>query len=267
MDCGKVLGLDFATSVAVFGPGPSSFLSRLNADHPDLGSEPFASFFADAEQTARCAAFCVDKSLRFPLFALSSAFPRSHPSFFSAVRLLDRRGREDARSRKSAVRPDFDSLASDPLASSPDLPSSFERFKGEADGRSRWEAMESDFRSVGCSSMAAAAALIASEFSIGDLGLRSLSIRRAFLILGRGLGAWDSGRRLFPVAVPACSVSLPGWASASIEASESAMMGHPLFDHHVVLSFSETPDPPISLSEDIVILGERDGRFHFLDSD
>jgi hypothetical protein len=45
------------------------------------------------------------------------------------------------------------------------------------------------------------------------------------------------------------------------------MMGHPLFDHHVVLAFVEDRDPPVSLYEGIVILGERDGLFHFLDSD
>jgi len=267
MDSGKVLGLDFSTAVRVFGLGPASFLSHLNPDHPDLNAESFVDYLDRASQTARCASFCVDESLSLPLESLSSAFPRSHPSFFSSARLLDRRGREEFRSRKSYAWIDFGSLKSDPLVRSPDLPSSFERFKGEVPVGSDWRAMESDFRSVGCFSMADAAAFASSEFSKDALGLRPLSMRRAFLILGRKLGVWDSGRPWFPIAVPACSVSLPEWAKYAIEASESAMAGHPLFDHHIVLAFAESQETPASLSEGIVVLGERDGRFHFLDSD
>jgi hypothetical protein len=267
MDSGTVLGLDFSTAVAVFGHGPASFLSRLNARHPDLGVEPFASFFASIEQTARCVSFCVDNGLSYPLGVVSSAFPKSHPSFFAAARLLDGAARRTARAAKRPLWLDFRSLASDPMAASPDLPDSFERFRGCSDDGRRWDSMERDFRAVGCESMAAAAALVSSEFSEVPLGLRPLSIRRAFLILGKRLGLWGSGRAPFPVVVPACSVSLPEWAGASMEASDSAMMGHPIFDHHVVLAFAEASDPPASLAEGIVVLGERDGVFHFLFSD
>ncbi len=267
MDSGLLFGLDIATADAVFGAGPASFLSRLEAGHPDLLREPFRSMFFRATQIAKCACFCVENCLSFPLEALKSSFPRSHPFFFSAVRLLEASGREDFRRRKSFISLDFDSLASDPFASSPDLPDSFGRFRAVSDGGSEWKSMESDFRSAGCSLMAERAVLMASEFSEGEFGLRPLSMRRAFLVLGRKAGLWGSARRLFPVAVPAVSLPLPGWAEDVVRASESSMSGFPMFDHHIVLFFSETPEPQFLPPSGLVILGERDGRFHFLESD
>lgn len=127
--------------------------------------------------------------------------------------------------------------------------------------------MESDFLSIGCKAMAESARAEACEFSKDEIGVVKLNIRRAFLMLGKSLGVFSSDRTFHPVAIPAHSVSLPDWAIRSIEASEKARGGHPMFDHHVVLSFLERPEFPNSLVSGIVILGERDGEFHFVDSD
>ena len=261
------MGLDSDRLSLLFGDSASRFLERLNQSHPDILREPFFSFFEELRQTAVCASFCFEKNLDAPLGSIVSCAPKGHHAFFSACRLLDDAGRDEARRNKVPFWFDFQRLRMDPLLSSPDMPSSFDRFKSTSEGGGRWMEMEADFLSVGCGVMAAAARAEAREFSKDEFGAVKLNIRRAFLILGRRLNAFSLGEILHPVAVPAHSVSLPEWARKSIEISDKAMGGHPMFDHHVVLSFSGRPSFPESLESGIVVLGERDGQFHFVDSD
>lgn len=257
----------FVSSREAFGFRASSFLSRLNLDHPDLRREPFASFLDEVVQTATCASFCLEKGLVHPLRTVCSAAPRSHALFFAACRLLDPDGRRGERCRKISFWLDFKGLKDDPLSLSPDLPDSFDRFGSSSSDGGAWSSMESSFRSAGCLAMAAAARESAAEYVRDELGLARLSMRRAALILGKRLGIWSSSRTLHPVAVPSHMVRLPPSASESIRHSETGLSGHPLFDHHVVISFSEMASVPESLEGGFVVLGERDGVFHFLHSD
>lgn len=257
----------FCFSSGVFGFRASSFLSRLNLDHPDLRREPFASFLDEAVQTARCASFCGDNGLLSPLKAVSASAPRSHALFFAACRLLNEDARTSERCRKIPMWLDFKGLKNDPLSLSPDLPQSFDRFRTSSGGGDAWSAMESLFVSAGCLSMAESARATATEYARDESGLAALSIRRAILILGRRLGIWSSDRILHPVAIPTCLTRLPEWALRSIESSEVGLSGHSIFDHHVAVCFLDRASVPNSLDEGIVILGERDGVFHFVCSD
>lgn len=256
-----------AFSSEAFGFRAASFLSALNHDHPDLRREPFASFFDEVFQTARCVSFCKENGLVSPLKAVCSSAPKSHTLFFAATRLLVPDARRRERCRKISLWSDFRGLKDDPLSLCPDLPDSFDRFGSSSLAGDSWSSMESSFLSAGCLAMAGAARAAAAEHVRDDLGLARLSMRRATLILGKRLGVWRSSRSVHPVAIPACLVRLPDWASAAISSSEVGLSGHPLFDHHVVVSFLERPSIPESLDRDMVVLGERDGVFHFLCSD
>lgn len=267
----KELRMDFRSAPRffpeVFGLRSSYFLSHLNVDHPDLFREPFASFLDEAVQMAVCSSFCVNNGLDVPFKAISASAPRSHDLFFAACRLLDSDRRRSERCRKIPLWLDFRSFKKEASSASPDMPESFDRFGISFSEGVAWYAMESSFRSAGCIAMAEAARLNAVEHERDELGLARLSIKRATLILGKRIKAWSSDRELHPVAVPPHMIRLPDWASDAIRSSEVGLSGHPLFDHHVAVCFLESPSIPESLQKDIVVLGERDGVFHFLCSD
>lgn len=248
----------------------SDFMAMLDRGHPDLYREPLASFVRDVDDFSRAASICAAEGLDRPVEALMAAWPKRIPMVPSAARVLLPAHRQRARASKSIFWIDRRPLEREAARHGPDIPRSFDRPSSprgtHVEPSLFWSAASERFGSIGCGSMAAAAKSLADEFCRDSTGLVRLPIRRAALILGNMLGAWDPGSCLKPFAAPAGSLPMPEWASGAMDASDELLAGHPAFDHHLVVAFTHGDSEPSPVEGRFVVLGERDGECYFLAS-
>lgn len=267
MDGGTVLGLSSADAERLFGPRLAALLSACDLEHPDLSRSPLSEFVGAAEQCAAAFSMCLARGLTLPAEMISAGLLKFDCGMVPMARLLSDGPRRAARETKSSSWISPDPASPPHSAGWRDVPSSFEAFSeyGQPAADSlRWNEMAGAFAAVGCELLAEMAARLSSEGVRDQLGLARLPVLRAAAILGKRMGPRSAGLR--PFLVPFCRAALPEAAGRAVLATESALSGRPVFDHHLVVSYASR-EMPSEIDADFVVLGERDGVCYFVFAD
>lgn len=256
--------------VSLLGLKMAKFIDRCEPEHPELSSEPLRGSFSEAIQLAEIARFCGERGMSAPVARIGACLPRNWPPDIFRARFLKEPYRSSSRSHKrpfSLVSQHFSRALSQLLV---DLPSDFSHlFDDKSEHRETWSSLSILFRSVGCQTLSSRSEELAGISFVGPMGFRPVGLSFAAMVLCKRMRFRVVGEHtrlsvVDPEGKPASVIARPVGVSsksdlipASVTLSESAMDGHPIFDHHIVVCSQGGK----------IFLGERDGIFYFVGED